>query len=318
MTTIVLPFELVEDTDADAAQVVANFKALVAAIEGIGIASAAADAYQAGVIASTDWKASEMGSGASTVTGGTGAIKLSALGGAVWLPGPSGALVRCFVGPTVYTGLKPPVLPLASGYRIVGVELTASGAEAVVSLVSGAEKSTLAKAIEEATPATTSGKTRIMDIGIKNNAGTYEDVQHRDRRPWALGARAVAAPVGELSTASTGTTPIDTTHLALRVECSGRPVRVVLRTSLTNTITGTEAGIGFREDGADISGEIYSDYSKIPESVIAEVETTPPAGSHLFLPTWLTTAGTLAMPFVGGGTQFLVEEVRPAANNGVN
>lgn len=191
---ITLPHNLTAKTLARASEVMANFNALVAALEGVGAAQTGADIYQAGVLAPTDWAPT------GTVASGTGILTEGPLGGAAWLPGPSGALVRTFTASTSYS-LKPPVLPGPSGYMTIGIELTASGAEAVPSLVSGAEKATEAEA-REAPPAISAGKIRIADFILHNTAGAYTSLGGRDRRRYALGLeRCIIA--GEDSTAST-------------------------------------------------------------------------------------------------------------------
>lgn len=306
-------YDFTAGTLAIADQVDAEFANLISAIEGIGAAVAAADAYQQGVLLGSDWKYTAL---PGVVNPANGSTTWEAIGGAAWLPGLSGALTRTFTASAVQPAVKPPVLPGPGGFICVGVELTASGAGAVVSAVSGAEQVSAAAAIANP-PAVSAGKVRVFDFVITKTGGNYvSSGVGRDRRPWALGARATAAPVGALSTASASNVFMDSAHLALRVECTGRPVRLVLRGSLTNTINGTEAGVGFARESEVLSGQIYGDFGTIPEPIVAEIEHTPPAGSHLFQPVWLTTAGTLALPFVAGATQFMVEEIRPAANDG--
>jgi hypothetical protein len=180
---IVLPYNLTDGTLADAVQVMANLNALKESIEGVGAASTATDVYQTGVLATTDWTP-----GAVNVTGGTGEIELTTFGGAAWLPAPVSGLVRTFTTAATYKALKPPVLPGPTGFIRCGIELTASGAAATVSIVSGTEKATEAEALAiAASPAISSGKARVLDIIIKNVAGTYSLVTTRERRRFATG-----------------------------------------------------------------------------------------------------------------------------------
>lgn len=297
-------------TPAIADQVDEEFANLIAAVEGVAAGAAGADAYQQGVLADSDWKYTGL---AAVVNGATGSTTWGAIGGAAWLPGPAGALVRSFTPVAVQPAVKPPVLPGPGGFLCVGVELTLSGATALVSAVSGAEQVSAAAAI--AHPAAVSaGKIRVFDYVITNTAGVITSGIARDRRPWALGARATREPEGELTTASAVLVGIPS--MALRIECSGRPLRIVFRASLTCTINGTEAGIGAKVDGVSVSGFIANNTNSIPESIYGELALNPTPGSHLFEPSWLTTAGTVKMPFNAGTNVFGVEEVRANVNNG--
>lgn len=172
---------LVDGTPADAKPVMENFERVVAAVEGVTASAAGTDVYQPGVVESSDWVP-----GAGSINSGTGVLQFTAFGGAAWLPGPVSGLVRTFTASSTVAGLKPPVLPGPAGYLCVGVELTASGAAAVVNVVSGAEQVSEAAAIA-APPAVSSGKMRVRNVIVLNTGGVYSIAKEIDRRPWALG-----------------------------------------------------------------------------------------------------------------------------------
>jgi len=179
---LVLPFTFVDGTLADGVQVNSNFTYLAQQIEGVSAAAAGNDVYQAGTVASTDWKPGE-----GKIVAGTGELSFTTFGGAAWLPGPVSGLVRTFTTAGTVEKLKPPVLPGPGGYINVGVELTASGSAATVSVVSGAEQTTAGKAVENPAPVS-SGKLRVRNVIVLNTAGSYSINKEVDRRPWAMGA----------------------------------------------------------------------------------------------------------------------------------
>jgi hypothetical protein len=179
--TLVYPFTFVDGTIADGVQVNANFKYIAEQVEGVSAAAVGTDVYQAGAVASTDWVP-----GAGSIVAGTGVLSFTTFGGAAWLPGPVSGLVRTFTTAGTVGGLKPPVLPGPAGYLNVGVELTASGAAATVSVVSGAEQVSEALALSNP-PAVSAGKMRVRNVVILNTAGSYSIAKEIDQRPWSTG-----------------------------------------------------------------------------------------------------------------------------------
>lgn len=179
---IVLPNLLTAKTRARASQVMENFNALVSAVEGVSGAASGADVYQTGVVAYTDW----ITAAKTTVNSATGALTFASLGGAAWLPGPSGPLVRTFSASATIGPLVPPALPGVSGYRAIGVDLAASGASALVGLSVGTEQASEAEAL--AHPASIpANKARIADVILHNTAGVYSIAVIADRRLYATG-----------------------------------------------------------------------------------------------------------------------------------
>lgn len=183
---VVLPHNFTAGTLASAQQVDDNFAAVVEAIEGVGAASTASDVYQGGAVALTDWLLAER-----SINAATGELTFTNATGAAWLPGESSGLTRTFTPPTTFK-VKPGSLPAAGGFMNVGVELTDSGAEASLSVVSGVEQ--ISQAAAEANPhAVSAGKVRIANLILRNVGGVYSILAFQDQRPWALG-RAVAGP----------------------------------------------------------------------------------------------------------------------------
>lgn len=318
-------FDFKAKTLARADQIDEEFENVIAAVEGIAAASTASDAYQAGVLASTDWNPVVV-----TFAGGTGHLDIkTALGGAAWLPAPGGGLVRTFTAPQEWLGIIPSSLPAPSGYRGLGFELTASGATALLSVVVGPEDTTSAKALA-ALPAPTAGKVRINDQTIFNKAGTYEwGSGLRDRRRWARGGSSLVKRTSGNITLGAGAAALDATGLALRMECSGVPLRLSLFGGIT-TFNGKVAEVGFRQDGAAVDGTADSAISLLGENESSALVMflplqvsyvfTPAAGSHLFQPTGKCTEAGQAVVASSAGRPliFKVDELRASANNGTS
>lgn len=316
---VVLPHTFTNGTNADAVQVDENFAALVAALEAVGAAASGTDVYQAGVVKSTDWRSGLP----PTIIGGTGVVTLTLEGGAAWLPN-VGGLTRTFREVQTYTALVPPVLPGPSGFIAVGVELTAAGAGAVLSLVSGAEQTTEALALANP-PAVSNGKIRLRDLIVKNTAGTYSIVKDRDRRPWALGFYAQQKRTSGTISLGTSAFLLDATNLSLRVECSGEPLVITL--AGVGQSTETAYGLGLRMDGAAIDGTKDGEIIFLGAAATTSVNSpftlqyryVPSAGSHLFQATAVRLGGSTASIAATANNPLLfsVEELRPSASNGV-
>lgn len=298
---------------ASGVQVMDNLNALKAAIEGVGESQVQTDAFQAGVLASTDWNPS----GFSINSGTAGLTSEAATGGGAWLPAPVAGLVRTSTPSAVVGPLVPPVKPGSGGWMCIGVEITASGSGATVSLVSGAEKGTEAEAIA-APPPTTSGALRIRDIPIHNTAGVYSKGTGRDRRPWARGAFAyIVRTSGDISL---GTLPanLDTANLALRIECSGVPLELSLVGALVLGSEAANARLGFNVTGAEELTSGYPVAGELAPNFNLNYLYVPAAGSIVFRPRgWQSGGSTATVKGLSPPLLFTVREVRtPNANNG--
>ncbi len=288
------------------------------------------DILQPGVVGENDWAIT------ATIVGGIGTLGTEGfIHGTAWLPDPviSGALMRS-VRPNhaALSGLVAPALPTSGKYINLGFELAATtwGAPPTVSLVAGAEQTTEAAAI--AAPAAESVTTlRIKDVVVKNTAGVYSIVHQRDRRPWANGASATIERTSGNIVVTSGT-PIllDATGLALRVECSGLPVRVFLDAAVF-VMAEERLNLGFRMDGVAINGTADgalrtfnnpNGSAGVNLPVATGYEFTPAAGSHLFQVTGYRPSGssssTEVLSIAAKPLLFGVKEVRPSANNGTS
>lgn len=159
------------------------------------------DFLQAGIVKSTDWSfIATMENSAACALASTGTT-----GGIAWLPNATIGLVRSSTPSATLKALVPASKPAAGKYMSVGFQLAPGkwGEAAIVSVVSGVEKSTQAEA--EAAPAgEVAGRLRIRDVVILNTAGVYSIVHQADRRPWATGGEAAneSAAEGEIGAES--------------------------------------------------------------------------------------------------------------------
>jgi hypothetical protein len=277
------------------------------------------DFLQAGVSKSTDW------SFTATINSGTAALGSEATtGGIAWIPNPSlsGGLVRTNTTPANISGLIPSSLPSTGKFMTVGFELSSGkwNSGATVTVISGIEKTTEAEAIA-APPAITANKIRIRDVVIKNTAGVYSIVFQRDRRAWSKGGFALRTIAGEFEIAEK-TIGSSQPSLAVRLECSGFPVRVsffaeAYTTASTSLIVTTDYildGVERRRGGGGITKEANTAIGFTDILV-------PAAGSHLFTPVIdnnCTGAALKVGPIeIGRPTTFTVEEIiRASVNNG--
>lgn len=267
---------------AIADQVDEEFANVIAAIEGVSSAASGADVYQGGVLTAADWKFAGL---AGVTNGATGSTTWPAVGGAAWLPGPAGALVRTFTPAVVPPATKPNlVLPGPGGFVPVGIELTPSGGSAVLSASSWIEQGSEAAALA-APSKTTAGKVRVFDYVLKNVGGVYSvGATVRDRRPWALGVYSALSGA----------------NLNQRFEFTGVPVEIMVAgPSLTSILK-----VVIKLDGATV-------YEVGESNATFLYSFTPAAGSH-FIETIVKHAAEAA-------TSALVivrENVRQNANNG--
>lgn len=313
------PVVLTNGTDADADQVMDIVRDLYSRLEGVANAESPADVYQAGVLVSTDWALTASG---GTINPATGALTYPAVGGALWAPGPAGSLVRTFTAPATLKDLPLGAAKPAEGkYRRIGVELGLTGGVISPSVVGGPERAAEGEAVAD-TIATTAGKVRVHEFVVHLAGGVYSASAGRDRRPWARGALAFSKLTSGTITV-VGTAAI--TALAMRLECSGRPVELKLMGS-AEVVGGAYIGLGFRMDGATVDGteDGAADFLGVKEAtVLAPITVSyvfqPAAGSHLFVPTTKQVTGGSGEIVRASATHpllFSVRELLPSANNG--
>jgi hypothetical protein len=225
-----------------------------------------------------------------------------------------------------------PALPATTKYAVIGVEIDTTGAITLVKGVDTATQLNTGTLIAANTPATSSGKMRIADFAVWNNAGVYNFGNHTtvasqgvnwiDRRPWANGAYSLTSRSTNLggtanyTTSSTALAAVDATNLSMRIECTGVPLRCRLFGGCSSGTTFFETG--FNVDGANVllltqntgnTGDIFDivyDY-------------LPAAGSHLVVPVWEAGSVNTITLFTAaaGQLQFSLEElIKLNANNG--
>jgi hypothetical protein len=146
----------------------------------------------------------------------------------------------------------------------------------------------------------------------------------RDRRPWARGGykrivrNANAAAGNDYTTTSTSAVAIDATNLAVRMECTGKPVRVSLRGRCLHSAPPAGVNFELRVDGAQVDGGQMHPVVVAAASAHGfdtEWDIVPTAGSRLFVPYYSVAAGTgtlyarATIP-----AQFVVQELVPAVN----
>lgn len=308
--TIVLPHTLANGTNADATQVNDNFAAMVAALESIGSAASGTDVYQAGVVAAADWLP-----GVGSVNGATGVLSFTTFGGAAWLPAVAGGLARTFTAAATVGGLKPPVLPGPSAFVNVGVELTVAGAGSTVSVVSGVEKASEAEAVA-APPAVSAGKVCVRDVIVKNTAGVFSIVSERDRRPWARGAVSQRVLAAGLETSSA--TGVLVPELTTRIEAAGVPLRLTLAGTYLNLEAPSKAVVTVAgTTTTTFSVRLFTQTTLAIGAALVDGSfvVVPVAGSQLVTVTLFAAVAGHAVELTKG-TELLVEELRPSANNG--
>ena len=142
------------------------------------------------------------------------------------------------------------------------------------------------------------GAIRLADVLVAAGAVSVSNSSIRDRRPWARGAynRIIVSSGGNKTIASATPAALDSTNLNPRIECSGAPVRVVLRCRHSNSGAGNFNIFELRVDGATSDmGTLTGGVSVANTNASFAVMTfdfVPSAGSHRFAPYWSATAGT--------------------------
>jgi hypothetical protein len=162
---------------------------------------------------------------------------------------------------------------------------------------------------------------RLADVLVPAASSTVVTANIRDRRPWARGAYSVVRIFSNVTDA-TGTHQTWTAG-AMRIECSGKPLRIALQSNGQNSAAGASAIMGIRRDGAQIdsTGDMIGTTSAAANQsnvLAAEYVHFPAAGSYVFAPSYRQVGGGTATIIAGvtNPTVFTVfEEVRPNANN---
>jgi hypothetical protein len=167
---------------------------------------------------------------------------------------------------------------------------------------------------------------RLADILVANLATGISNSVIRDRRPWARGGFSqVIRTAGNYTTTSASLVAVDSTNVAIRMECTGNPVRIKMSGETSGTINSQFFYVAPWIDGA-LEGTTnfalwqYQHATTATGNIRCEFEHVayPSAGSHVFSLAYAVTSGTLTL--FGSTTvplQFSVEEItQQNANNG--
>lgn len=141
----------------------------------------------------------------------------------------------------------------------------------------------------------------LADALTRSVTNVYQAGDIRDRRPWARGAywrtfRSSNAGGGDdYTTTSNNAADVDPTNLRARIECSGAPLRMILRSGLANLTAGASARLGLGIDGVLQGGGwlYHADQpvvGNIPGGYVFDA--LPAPGSHLIGPLWVAIGGT--------------------------
>lgn len=280
----------------------------------VDIVSPAPDLLQAGVVQSGD----------CALTINTTTQVTIAAGVAVWVRNASGLLVRTQPVSTVLGSIP---VASASNFRLDQVVVDSAG---VVTRLAGTQGTTVTLANRTGFAAIPAGSQLLHDLLVSSTGVVAANV--RDRRSWAGGAysrikrTANAAGANDYTTALTAAGNIDATNLSMRVECSGVPLRMILRGRLNNAATSHNRFVPIM-DGAAVDGMAATDSpfdymsaagSTTDQTVHAVYEFTPAAGSHLFTWQYFVGAGTMTLYARAGLPLFMIVEevVSQNANNG--
>lgn len=168
----------------------------------------------------------------------------------------------------------------------------------------------------------------LAEVLIPANATTATAIPAgniRDRRRWARGAYDLvsrtsnAGGTNDYTTSSTSLVAIDSTNLNRRIECSGAPLRVHLRSSAYAS-AGQHMASGLMLDGVvvDAGPPFYLDQYDTATVFSTSWDIVPAAGSHLIAPAWRVSGGTGRLHArADSKLQLVIEEiVRQNSSNG--
>ena len=162
---------------------------------------------------------------------------------------------------------------------------------------------------------------RLAEFIVDADAESIVDADIRDRRAWASGAYSYINLTSGGPFSRTSATPVEmTSDLRVRLECSGRPLRMSLILPHTAAASGTFGGrVVAWVDGETVDGYNGDMRGADIDSLHVSREVEPSAGSHEF--TWAFQGNGSAAFTVQCGAgyhiQAIVEEIlRPNASNG--
>jgi len=206
------------------------------------------------------------------------------------------------------------------------------GNEARVRVVAGTATSGATLANRTGAAVTPGNAILLADVLVPANDTSIANSQIRDRRPWARGAfvRVLrtenAGGTDDYTTTSTTPVAVDSANLKVRVECSGRPVRVAMLGQFSNSGAssttlrlGVDGSTTISGDG-DVTGlwvRQASPGANVVSPVVATWVLVPSGGSHTFEPYW-DVGGSTGKIYANASPplEFVVEEIaRPSTAN---
>jgi hypothetical protein len=129
---------------------------------------------------------------------------------------------------------------------------------------------------------------RIADVLVANGAASITNAVIRDRRPWSRGAyRLLNRTAGNITQAATGPIVAFPAAITPRIECSGAPIKLSLRTRVVQSSAGGIVRLYPLIDGAAIDGMTAGNTPFVQNIPVTtdfmfniDWTTVPAAGSH--------------------------------------
>lgn len=247
-------------------------------------------------------------------------LQIRILAGVAWVMSAAGVLTRVVVPETTLA------LTQAANARLDQIVVSSAG---VVSRVQGTNTVGATLNNRNGAAAIPAGSMLLYDILITING--FEVGNYRNRRSWARGAygrilrTSNAGGTDDYTVAPAAPAMLDANNLAMRMECTGAPLRLRVSGSMAcGGSAGSQIGLTFFVDGVLVSpstaaaGLAYfnSPSAAIPFNVVFDI--APAAGSRLIavgVATVVSNGIVYARPAMP--LQFVVEELvrQNAANN---
>lgn len=279
------------------------------------LAGKRADGLQNGVLNGTDAVVTGLAVSAAGVISGTMAA------GTCWVvDAATSLLTRCAV-PSGAFSLTPATLPAAGQFAVVCVDIslpTASGTPVLAASAKGTDQTTAALALSNS-PATATGRVRLLDVVITNTTGTMSLSASRDRRPWARGACIhMVATADIVAAGALGVHLPWGAPFSHRLELTGVPFSIEARWTQDAAIGGNAHSHLYDGVQAATANAIYQPATQPTSQSYSYVRVAPVPGSHLVELGYSRSAN---MTMKGSATGYASvctfrEHVRQNASNG--
>lgn len=162
----------------------------------------------------------------------------------------------------------------------------------------------------------------LADVLVPKNATSSSEFQIRDRRTWARGASAYQIRTTGPVSVPESLILIDSVALALRIECSGKPITLSLHASAKSSGGNPKLRFNFWANGVSVVTLTTYDVELVETNGVQTSDFsytyTPTAGSYLFQPT-VEGGPSELLSSTGRPILFSVkEDIRFNANNGTS